>query len=231
MSAQPSPHATDDRLIDLAHGLLEPVESSACLAHLGRCAACEDRFRAIVGERARVAAEHALPLATSRRRVFAAAVVAALLTTAVLLGIRRDAEPGRVAYWLPIEREEAVLRSEAESDSGAEIGRGLVAYRSHDAALAVRLLAAARVPQDHEPLRDLYLASALELDGRLAEAARVLDRLNVDTLPEPWRTQARWVDYRVARGLGDDGRAAALLGRLESAPGEIGDLARRERER
>ena len=35
MSAQPTHHATDDRLIDLAHGLLDPEESSASLVHLG----------------------------------------------------------------------------------------------------------------------------------------------------------------------------------------------------
>ncbi len=231
MSAQPTHHATDDRLIDLAHGLLDAEESSACLAHVGRCRTCEDRFRAIAGERARLVAERQpAPVASHRPWLVAAASLAALLVLAAALRFGRD-EGGPPSYWLPIEREQAVLRSDADGTAPAELARALAAYESGDAGRAARLLREARVPKAYGPLRNLYLASALELDGEPAEAAAVLERLSIDTLPEPWRTQARWVAYAAARAQGQDQRAATLLDRLARAAGPIGDLARDERER
>jgi hypothetical protein len=230
MSAQPTHHATDDRLIDLAHGLLDPEESSMCLAHVGKCRTCEDRFRAIAGEHARLVA-HAAPAPVGRRRpiLVAAASLAALLVLGAALRFGRTSDAGPSPYWLPIEREQAVLRSHSDATAPADLARALAAYEKEDARLAARLLNEAEIPEEYEPLRDLYLASALALDGRAAEAAAVLDRLHIDTLPEPWRTQGRWVAYAIARARGDDDRAAALLERVARANGEIGDLARRER--
>ena len=231
MSAQPTPHASDDRLIDLAHGLLDPDASSACLAHVSRCDDCEARFRAIAGERARLVA-HAAPAPVARRsRILVAASIAALLLFAAVLRFGREGHAGPSPYWLPIDREQAVLRSSAEAETPGDLSRALAAYEQEDAALAVRLLTAAEVPAEYEPLRNLYLASALELDGQATAAAAVLDRLYVDTLPEPWRTQGRWVAYATARARGENDRAAALLERIAHVPGEIGELARRERDR
>jgi hypothetical protein len=225
-----SAHATDDRLIDLAHGLLEPAERSACLAHVGKCSACEVRFRAIAGEHARLAAEVAPSISSHGTRYAVAASIAALLLVAAALRFGRTTD-APAPYWLPIEREQAVLRSHGDGEAPAEFARALEAYAQQDARRAARLLREANVPKEYLPLRDLYLASALELGGDAAEAQAVLDRLHIDTLPEPWRTQARWVDYTSARDQDQDDRAAALLETLARASGEIGELARRERER
>ena len=226
-----SAHATDDRLIDLAHGLLEPAERSACLAHVGKCSTCEERFRAIAGEHARLDAAGAPPVSSHRVRYVVAASIAALLLFAAALRVGRATDVGPAPYWLPIEREQAVLRAHGDAEAPADLARALEAYAKQDAPLAVELLRAADPPAEYKPLRDLYEASALELGGDAAEAQRVLDGLHVDTLPEPWRTQARWVAYASARDQGQDDRAAALLETLARASGEIGELARRERER
>jgi hypothetical protein len=226
-----SAHATDDRLIDLAHGLLEPAERTACLAHVGKCGACEERFRAIAGQHARLEAEGAPPVASHRTRYVVAASIAALLLFAAALRFGRSADAGPASYWLPIEREQAVLRSHGDTEAPADLARALEAYAKQDAARAIALLREADLPTEYKPLRDLYLASALELDGQAAEAGAVLERLRIDTLPEPWRTQARWVAYSVARAQGQDDRAAALLEAVARTKGEIGELARRERER
>ena len=232
MSARRTPHPSDDRLIDLAAGLLLGPEAAACLAHLGACATCEERFRGIAGERARVEAERA-PAVRPRtgRWVGAAAAAAALLVIALLAGPRQEALAGPPPYWLPTDREEAVLRADGEAESSTELARALAVYRSRDARLAASLLREARVSESHERLRKLYLASALSLAGDAAEASAVLEGLDDTAFPEPWRSQARWVGYTVACASGEAARAAALLHELHSARGEIGELARRETER
>ncbi len=234
MNPRPREHATDDRLIDLAHGLLEPAEAALCLAHVSGCGPCEERLRAVARERAHLVAEHAPGVARPamhgaiRAGGVAAAVVAACLIVVALLPSASRTEPQPAAYWLPIDREEAVLRSDGDVDASQDLAQALAAYRGRDVARATELLIEARVSPSHEPVRDLYLASALALGGHFAEAAPVLDRLHVDTLPEPWRARARWIAYSVARATGDSAAAAALLERLAGAAGEVGELARRE---
>ena len=226
-----SAHTTDDRMIDLAHGLLEPGEASACLAHLRRCGECEERFQAIAGEHARLVAEREPPVESRRAWIAVGASAAVLLVAAFLWrgAPRPDADPA--PYWLSIAREETVQRAKTAASLPGDLDRALAAYEGRDARLAVRLLEDARVPPGHEGLRDLYLASALERTGETERAATVIERLVVDTLPEPWRTEARWVEYTIALRAGRTGRAAELLERLERVPGAIGDLARAERTR
>ena len=232
MSARQTPHASDDRLIDLAVGLLPAQEATASLAHLGTCAACEQRFREIAGERARIEAEREPAVAGPRWTwVAGAASVAAVLLIGLLSISREPTRSGPPAYWLPTDREATVLRADVEPESTAEQARALSVYRSRDAARAATMLREARVSESHERLRDLYLASALELSGEPARAAEVLERLDETGLPEPWRSQARWVEYRVACAIGDAVRAERKLQELRSASGEIGRLARLEVER
>jgi hypothetical protein len=234
MSARQTSHPSDDRLIDLAVGLLPAQEATASLAHLGTCAACEQRFREIAGERARIAAERE-PEVRARTRVWAgvaaAAAAAVLLSIALLPGPRHGVEAGPPPYWLPTDRDEAVLRADGEAESSTDLARALAVYRSRDARLAATLLSEAQVAESHERLRKLYLASALALAGDAAQASTVLDDVDETAFPEPWRSQARWVGYTVACAVGDAARAEERLHELRSAKGEIGDLVRRERER
>ena len=232
MSARQTPHTSDDRLIDLAVGLLPVSEKAACLTHLGACALCESRFREIAGERARVEAEREPSIRARKWRwVGAAAAVAALALLALLPRPGRETPLGPPPYWLPADREQSVLRADRDAVASTDLARALAAYHSRDARLAASLLREAQVPESHERLRQLYLASALALAGDAEQASAVLDRLDEASFPEPWRSQVRWVGYTVACATGDAARAAERLRELRHAKGEIGELARREIER
>ena len=86
-------HPTDDALLLLAYGELPDAERDAATAHVAACGACGRRFDAI--ERARVAADWALP--RPRRRWSRWAVLGALSAAAVLAAVllRGRLEPSR----------------------------------------------------------------------------------------------------------------------------------------
>jgi len=165
-----------------------------------------------------------------RRRGFVAAGVgaAAVLVLAFLL---YGSLVGPERYWLPLDREFMLLRAGPLPAELERFGAGLTAYREHDAVRAAELLGSAEVPESYTRLRDLFLASALALEGRHADALDVLDRLRVERLPMPWRARARWVSYTALRDGGRVEEAASLLDDLATRDDEIGALARHERQR
>jgi hypothetical protein len=209
------------------------------LGHLRECAACEGRFRVVVREREElrasgspglVAAAAAPPIV--RRRGFVATVAglgaAAVLVLAFVL---HGYLAGPERYWLPLDREFMLLRAGPLPAELERFGAGLTAYREHDAARAAELLGSAEVPESYTRLRDLFLASALALEGRHAEALDVLERLRVERLPMPWRARARWVAYTALRDAGRIEEASSLLDDLAARDDEVGALARDERQR
>jgi hypothetical protein len=226
-------HLRDDTLVDLAARLLPSEETERALEHLKSCPACEERFRILAADRewfVSVAAGGGAVRASRGRWGFAFAGAAAVLVAALLLWALQEPVPVHDP-WLPIEKEQAVLRSSVGPGNGSDLLRALEAYRDRDVGEALRRLRQARVPEAYRPLCDLYLASALAVDHQDAQAAEVLLGLDVATLPQPWRRRAQWIRYVVWLRQGRGEEAAALLETLSKGDNEIGRRARQERAR
>jgi hypothetical protein len=109
----------------------------------------------------------------------------------------------------------------------------LRAYENQDES-AVEMLETAPVPDGDattDSIRRLYQASALVNEGRAALALEVLDTFDARTLPEPWRSRAGWVRYLALKQVGGLDAAQALLDQLAGTMGDVGEMARKERER
>jgi len=239
-------HPIDESvLIDLAHGLAAPSEHAEALAHIRSCPECEIRLRAIVSDREQLLAAR-IPQATDRVRTVArsgvmgskalrwiAVAAAAVIIAVALPYLSRDHERGE--YWLPLsENEETFLRSSRDMGQARGLDNVLQPYRERNAKEAVEQLTAYAVPPSDATavaLRDLFLASALLNAGRTDEAIASLERINVRTLPQPWRSRAQWVQYLSLNELNRETEARELLGNLKDEPGDIGDKARLEIER
>lgn len=227
-------HPGEDALIDLAHGLVVGHAARPLLVHLATCADCERLFREISGRRERLLAEGAPTPGRSnpsmeRRRVWPWLAAAAMLAVAVAAPLLVDRKhPVLIDALLPAEGETTLMRSGDHVAGLDSFIEALEVYRARDPRLAARLFREADVPEGYDGLRRLYLASALLLVGEPDESLAVLETLNVDTLPQPWRDEARWVAYLGLRERGDAEAARPRLEQLADSPGEIGDRARRE---
>lgn len=239
-------HLNDDACIDILSGALSREQAGELLDHTRACPQCEARFRAAAAEYETLSAQAADTLANPaeppaialaprgrrvrrvRRIVAAAGVVAAAAAAVVLLLPKGPGAPPE--YWLPAARESIDIRS--LPDSGEEqLTDGLAAYdaRRLDAALAA--LATARVSGPFEDIRRIYLASALAIDGRPDEALPVLDGVEVDALPQPWRSQAHWIRALALDASGREEDAVVLLEMLAAGDGDLaGRAAARLRE-
>ncbi|MGH9869859.1 MAG: hypothetical protein ACREAA_17070 [Candidatus Polarisedimenticolia bacterium] len=223
-------HLAEDALIDLLHGLLPAGEAESMLGHMRSCSACEERFRMAArdNERARAVGAPLMRPANgaSRRRWKVAGVAAGILMGALLAVLLRD-RPAVEPYWLPVEEDQVSLRSLDTDEPPRELLSALDAYKERDARRALEWLERAPVSSSYRGVRDVYLASALVNDGRNAEAGRVLRGLGLETMPQPWRSRARWLLYLVMKEDNDPG-APALLNQLADDPDVVGEWARRE---
>lgn len=196
-------HPHDDRLIDLAHGLCHTSHRKNLLKHLHSCAACEERFRKIVAEHERLAAEGLPPfLAKGRQKsawfskkgvrwgAAAAAVVLVFLLLAPLTSLRKTTVTGH--YWMPIDAEETLLRVGTTEVDREVFLKALAAYRSHSADEVVALLAGKTIPPEFDSLK-LLMASALLNSGKPHQASEILLGLNLDTMPLPWRDRGKLI--------------------------------------
>jgi hypothetical protein len=161
-----------------------------------------------------------------RRGIGAAALGAVALLVAVLihgLGNRwgKDAD----LEWLPAYTE-ALQPRDSEDETNALLREGLEAYGRRDLDRCVALLGRAKVGPSRSALRDSYLASALALDRRLTQAARVCDRLDINSLPEPWRSVLFRTQSASLMGSGQEERADSLLRYLLAEPGALGAWAK-----
>ena len=222
-----SAHLSDDRLIDLAAGLVAGDERRDLLAHLASCAPCEARFQATCAEaeRARLPRERAR--IRPRWAWAAAGLAAALLAAAVLIPLlRAPAVSEPAAYWLPVETESVDLRAAPADRDAAVFAEAAAAYRSRDAARVVALLRGRMIPESQDPLKLLY-ASALLKTGAHEEARATLDGLMIETLPQPFRDRAKWVLAGALRAGSREAEAEAVLRDLARRDGEFAVAASR----
>jgi hypothetical protein len=222
-----SEHVSDDRLIDLATGLVPASESGTMLSHLRGCPACEETFRGLCRDVERTKLRTAPP----KRRVAAvgaaAALAAAVLVAAALVPSWRSSRAvDPAAYWVPIEAEAVDLRAGIQDVDSAIFTEATDAYRKHDAQRVVRLLGGREIPESQDPLRLLY-ASALLKTGDAAGTLAALEPLRIPSLPQPYRDRAKWVKLAALRALSRDDDARSLAAELSARPGEFADAARR----
>lgn len=246
-------HLTEDRLIDLLAGLLARSEETSAVAHMRECELCENHFRLLGRERESLLAKPAprfvggeivLPrydvvrlrpriLRSSRAKwISGATAVAAAVVIALATHLVGPSPSDAEDYWLPTPDEPITIAPDPGPPT--ELQMAIEAYEEHDPARALALLENTRAPQrdeETEMLRRLYQASALVNDDRASEAKQILDDLNISNLQEPWRGRANWVRYLTLRNTDQTVGAEEILQRLASEPGEIGEMARQERER
>ena len=154
------------------------------------------------------------------------AVAAAIIAAALLVPWRRGpiaADP--VVYWIPVEAEPVDLRTALPGEDASTFAEATDAYRRRDAGRVVELLAGKTIPASHDPLKLLY-ASALLKTGDAAGALEVLESLHVDSLPQPYRDRAQWVQLGALRARGEGDAAAGLAAEIAARPGEFSEAAR-----
>ncbi|MGH9869337.1 MAG: hypothetical protein ACREAA_14390 [Candidatus Polarisedimenticolia bacterium] len=239
-------HPTDDLLIDLSLRLLETGGSDSVLDHVRACHGCENRFRELCREQELLRLRPRPTMASGRltapmdtggedgtasegSRLFAwgagAAFAAVVLLLSIELMLRQAGDP--LDYWLPVEAESVVFRS--ENLFGAKrFSEALDAYGRQDARQVVELLEASPLPDesDYDPLK-LVLASALVRERRYAEARALLEKLDIETLPLPARDRARWILLTALWRSGDLAAAEPIRRELASRQNEFTERASR----
>jgi hypothetical protein len=232
-------HLEEDEVIDLLHGLASPDQRRAALEHLGRCPRCERLFGDRLREREQLRAAGLpqelttvlprTPAARSRPARVAALVAAAAVCIATWLVVSHN--HGGDAYWAPIEIEAHATRS-GDPVRNERFERALAAYQRHDAAETIAILG--NVSYDFpnadtaDILEGLMLASAYANDGQPEDALRILELLELTTIPLPWRNRGHWIEYQSLRQLNSEPEARRLLETLAEASDEVGAMARRE---
>lgn len=242
MNATAGIHLSDDHLIDLECGLLESSARDAAVQHLRQCPACERRFmevhagaqrlsprrRPTPAEKATPALHLAVPPGPSgrwRARLLVTASGIILVGLIATYELSRRPRADGLDYWLPLDSERLLLRSAPAPEEAGRYLQAVEAYDRHDVRQVIRLLGTGPIPQAYEPL-NLVLASALIWDGRYDEARNVLERLDVDTLPQPARDRARWMLFIALRRAGRTEEAASVVQVLAASPGEFSERAR-----
>jgi len=218
-------HPSEDRLLDIAAGLVAKGAAADDLAHLYACPDCEQRFRSICRdlERSRLAR----PAPRRKAWIAAGLAAAAAIVAAILVPLARTpAVPDPATYWLPVDSETIELRTGRTDVERSAFAEAAGAYRDHDAARVVRLLSGKDIPESHDPLRLLY-ASALLKTGDARGSLRELAALKVETLPQPYRDRALWIKLGALRVLSRDDEARAIAREMSERPGEFEDGARR----
>jgi hypothetical protein len=163
----------------------------------------------------------------------AAAVVAVLAAAVVLvmvIGRGRIAPGDALEYWLPVDEEAFVLRSDDSVGGLVELREALDAYSHKNVTGAISMLEHMEPPAGDDTwraLHDLYLASCYLHAGRIDDADRLLAKVDVPTLPSPWWERSMWMTYIVDSGMGREDRAAKTLEQLSTVEGDIGARARR----
>jgi hypothetical protein len=173
-----------------------------------------------------------LPFPSISRWAVPVAAAAALALVVLAPGLRSPAR--RAPEWLPVAGENTLLRTHANPEARTSLEHALEVYSSGDARAALAALESLEISTSADfesSLRDLYLASALVLNQRPADALALLDALALPTLPEPWRRWGQWTQYVALRDAGRTAEAQALLGTLAGNTNDVGDRARAEMRR
>jgi len=251
MAERPTPagtHLSDDLCHDIVLGLVAQSDARRAAQHAMQCAPCESlllraateletlRSRGTPQRQSDGIFAHATPSAHDRRHDTAPRrrpvltrrwfwALAAGLVLAVLLTWRTGLRHGEsTAYWLPVETDGLQPRSESHGDTGFDTA--LQAYQQHDTQRALPLLQATLPDEGRDLLRRIYLASALVHTGSADQGLQVLQDLDVETLPQPWRDRCLWIQIDALEAVGRMQEAQVLMRQLADSPGEFRALAR-----
>lgn len=134
-------------------------------------------------------------------------------------------DPAQLLRWLPPPAEIVQLRG-AAGGQDAQVLDGIAAYTRRDLVTARQHLMTASASGPMETLRKIYLGSILVRSGEYREAESLLAGPELDGVPEPMKSEARWSLYVAWIGAGRRTSADSLLRILCGAPGEIGECAR-----
>ena len=228
-------HVSGDHLIDLARGLVDRDRRAADLAHLRACEACERRFRDVCRESEILDLERTVGARAEPRPrrwrvawVVSAAAAAALAFVAVFQ-LTGGGPTDHLDYRLPVQAEPLILRSLPDRADTASLLAAVEAYGRDDFRRVTQLLDG-RELHDELDFLNLFHASALVWTGRDADAETVLGRLNIETLPLPYRDRARRILYVALRRGGKNAEADRIVRELaeEEGGGEFGGWARDE---
>ena len=239
-------HLSEDRLLDLAHRLLDDRDRRAALEHLRDCAPCARTFRDIAELHERAHSKQTevwvaepvgrvLALPSGRRWrplatfMAAAAVLAAVFFGSEFLRARHDRAPGASDFaWLPDAEPTVLQRDSIPSPADERLIEGLRAYHEHDARRARTLLAGARASGPLEAVRRVYLGSSELQLGRAGDALRTLGAVDLRELPEPWRSETEWTIALANDATGRRTLADSLWRVLSSRTGPVAERARRK---
>ena len=248
-------HLDEDGCLDLLHNLLTPAERDTILEHVAVCSSCENlpRERAAQYERLRargipgrasacrqswdaltksvmqVLRVPTAVLGVVRRRRFQVAGVAGAALVIMLSTWRSNRAPVMIASQLQLLETgigDVRFRGSLDPASAEQLSAAVEAYGNLDFGAAVRILRRLEVPPDFEDFRKIYLGSSLAWMERYDEAARVLEHVDLETVPEPWSGEAHWTLYIALRESGDPVKAESLLAILKLYDGAVGVRAR-----
>lgn len=157
-----------------------------------------------------------------------AGVLAAAAGLLALLFTARDGTEPRIVAGIevPALPGPAGMRTLRGEPAGEDLGAGFDAYARGDLDEAARLLDAYSDSEQTDLTRRIYLGNCLVRLGRGAEAARTLEGLPLESLPEPWRGEARWTLYAALTLDGQMARADSLLATLAGETGPVAERAR-----
>lgn len=240
-------HPSYDRLIDFACRLLTELEAEGIRSHVRQCDACDRRLQVVVRDRDRlrsaprpryrhgrvVVARHntVRRLGAGQRARAAAVSVAAVLVVALMTP--RFTGPPRGQYWMPVELTPSHLRGMSVPLAEA-YRKALDAYAAGDAKRSLALLEDVDFNGQRQDglvtIARLMKASALLNMGESRSALEILDGIELELLPSPWRGRAGWLRYLSLREIGDDAAACSLLEWLSEEGGEISNRVRSELE-
>ncbi len=235
----PNGHYDEDFLLEVVHGLRADHEVANAVEHAHTCPQCDRQLRIAAADRERfraraesVLAAPAIPVqsggvrpAWARRRgllgiALATAAAVAIVSSIVLL--REPAPRAKPALLgLPAPLEIVHLRAREQTADLPRLEDAIARYGSGNWSAAARLLDTPFEDARLEPLRRLYLASALLELGRNDEARSVLTPIATKALPEPYADWREWARLRTSPEALDAGRADSVVRALAGRPGPL----------
>ncbi len=232
-------HYDEDFLLEVVHGLRAKHEIASAVEHAHTCWQCDQglRIAAADRERFRARAESVLaavaipaPMASARparahRRGMLGIALATAAAVAIVTGIVLLREPvtrpKTALLGLPAPLEIVHLRAREEAADLPRLEQAIEHYGRGDWRETTRLLETPFADPRFEPLRRLYLASALLELGRNDEARAVLDQIGSKPLPEPYADWRDWARWRTSPEAMDAGRADSVVRALAGRPGPL----------
>lgn len=253
-----SAHLDDDELLDLAHGLRDAAHLSETMAHLRECARCENRFRLLAAERARLlirprplltatgvelAALTTLPPRASglpspagkpflsrlfRARLLGVGLAAAVFLVALFI-LRTGSRRRPEEFWLPPPTEEALRADEGAWAADPAIAAALEAYARHDVAGALARFRASAADRGSDYFDSMRALYLASLLARNGEGAEAESTLStVDMNSLPEPWRGR-ARYILQEAYRREGRTAAADSLLRLLAGQPGEMGERAR--